>query len=145
MNTLVHFKKVHADAQIPSYGSVGAAGMDFYALETVYLPARSFSHKVRTGLTLELSPGTELQIRNRSSLSTKELVKLSNQVGTIDSDFRGEIVIMLDNFGTEGYWVQKGDRIAQGILAPYLRAEFHPAEKLSETTRGEGGFGSTGK
>jgi len=100
---------------------------------------------VPTGLRLEIPEGYEMQIRPRSGLSFKHGITLVNAPGTIDSDYRGPLGVLLVNLGTEPYIVRHGDRIAQAVVAPVVQAEFNLTEELSETGRGAGGFGSTGR
>ena len=129
----------------PSYETEGSAGMDIraYINEPVVLEpgARAL---VPTGLFMEFEPGYEVQIRARSGLAVKHGIGLVNGVGTIDSDYRGEIKVALINLGSEAFEIRNGDRIAQMVVSPVARAEIVPAVELSETARGSGGFGSTG-
>jgi dUTP pyrophosphatase len=132
-------------AALPSYQTPGAAGADvcaFLASPLVILPEARAA--VPTGLSFEIPAGFEVQVRPRSGLAAKYGVTLTNAPGTIDSDYRGEVKILLINHGSEPYTVHNGDRIAQLVAAPVIQARFVPAETLSETERGQGGFGSTG-
>jgi dUTP pyrophosphatase len=169
-NVPVKIKRLHPDAVIPQYATPGAAGFDLVAVEDVII-APGETAKVRTGLAFELPPGYELQIRPRSGISEKTKLRVSNAPGTVDEDFRGEVAVLIDNvtpptsytkpylYGIDGkvaikedneqfplftYIIRKGDRIAQGVLAPVYRAAFEVADELSETERGAGGFGSSG-
>ena len=99
---------------------------------------------IPTGLFMEFEPGYEVQIRARSGLAAKHGIGLVNGVGTIDSDYRGEVKVALINLGEDAFAVRNGDRIAQMVISPVVRAEIEPADELSDTERGKGGFGSTG-
>lgn len=133
---------------IPVYQSEGAAGADL----TANIPADAIMtiepgqrQIVPTGVRVEIPDGYEIQIRSRSGLSWKNGIVVTNSPATIDSDFRGEICVILSNHGKETFTIKKGDRIAQMVLAPVCRANFISVEKLSNTERGTHGFGSTGK
>jgi len=165
----VKIKKLHPDAVIPKYAKPGDAGFDLVAIEDVIIPPGE-SAKVRTGLAFALPPGYEIQVRPRSGVSDKTKLRISNSPGTIDSGYRGEVCVLIDNiatvpasaddwlqtkaidgkvvFGTKApegtYLIRKGDRIAQGVLAAVPVAEFEEVDELDETERGAGGFGSTG-
>jgi dUTP pyrophosphatase len=128
---------------LPAYATAGAAGMDVLSAEDVTL-APGARHAVATGFALAIPPGYEIQVRPRSGLALKHGITLPNTPGTIDSDYRGELKIILINLGQEPFAIQRGDRIAQLVLAPVLVAEWQEAEMLDGTARGEGGFGSTG-
>lgn len=136
---LPHF----AGLELPAYATAGAAGMDVLAAEDVIL-APGARHAVATGLAMAIPPGFEIQVRPRSGLALKHGISVPNSPGTIDSDYRGELKVILINHGTEPFAVCRGDRIAQIVLAPVIRASWLPVEELDETARGEGGFGSTG-
>lgn len=128
---------------LPAYASAGAAGMDVLAAEQVTLePGRR--HAVATGLSVAIPAGYEIQVRPRSGLAFKHGISVPNTPGTIDSDYRGELKVILINHGTEAFAVARGDRIAQLVLAPVTRAVWSEVEELDETARGTGGFGSTG-
>ncbi|MGI5174018.1 dUTP diphosphatase [Treponema sp. OMZ 840] len=136
---------VSAGAVLPSYESEGAAGADIRAFLGEPLCIKSGCYAaVPTGLCFEIPEGYEIQVRPRSGLAAKKGVTVLNAPGTIDSDYRGEVKVILINHGKEDFTVSNGDRIAQCIVAPVLRAEFTAAENLSQTVRGMGGFGSTG-
>jgi len=129
----------------PSYETEGSAGMDIRAFlkePVVIEPGKRAL--IPTGLFMEFEAGYEVQIRARSGLAVRHGIGLVNGVGTIDSDYRGEIKVALVNMGEEAFTVNNGDRIAQMVIAPVVQAEIEPAEELSETARGKGGFGSTG-
>lgn len=153
----VNFKRLHADAVIPKYQTEGAAGFDFHAVEDVEIyPGETAL--VKTGLAFEIPAGFEIQVRPRSGNSLKTRIRIANSPGTIDSDYRGEVGIIVDNL-TKGSMpvlrglekagvveIKKGDRIAQGVLVPVFTAFFvEKEEELNETQRGSGGFGSTNK
>lgn len=136
---LPHFEGL----ELPAYATDGAAGMDVLAAEDVVLQPGG-RHAVATGLALAVPDGFELQVRPRSGLALKHGISLPNTPGTIDSDYRGELKVILINLGDFPFEVRRGDRIAQLVLAPVARATWLEVEELDETTRGEGGFGSTG-
>jgi dUTP pyrophosphatase len=131
------------DLPLPDYATDGAAGMDVVAAEDVAI-APGGRHAVATGLALAIPPGYEIQVRPRSGLALRHGVTIPNTPGTIDSDYRGEMKVILINHGDTTFVVQRGDRIAQLVLAPVTRASWLEVEELDVTTRGEGGFGSTG-
>lgn len=134
----------HAEGlDLPAYATDGAAGMDVLAAEDVTL-APGTRHAVATGLALAIPPGYEVQVRPRSGLALKHGISVPNAPGTIDSDYRGELKVILINHGAEPFAVRRGDRVAQLVLAPVVRARWLEVEDLDETARGEGGFGSTG-
>ena len=132
-------------AVIPSYKTEGAAGADVCALvtEPVTIASGSFA-MIPTGLFFEIPQGYEIQVRPRSGLAAKNGVTVLNTPGTIDSDYRGELKIILINLGKEAFVVNNGERIAQIIVSPVTVASFTITDSLSDTTRGEKGFGSTG-
>ena len=127
----------------PAYATAGAAGMDVVAAEELVLPAGA-RHAVATGFALAIPEGYEVQVRPRSGLALKHGVTCLNTPGTIDSDYRGEVKVILANLGADPFPVRRGDRIAQLVPAPVLRAMLVEVEVLDETERGAGGFGSTG-
>ena len=129
---------------LPQYASDAAAGLDITSAEDLILePGKR--HAFATGLAIEIPHGHEVQIRPRSGLAIKHGVTCLNTPGTIDSDFRGEVKVILINHGDEPFPVRRGERIAQLVPAPVLRAHFSEAPELAETARGNGGFGSTGR
>ena len=132
-------------AVIPEYKTSGAAGADLCALldAPLTIPAGSYA-MVPTGLFFEIPEGYEVQVRPRSGLAAKYGVTVLNAPGTIDSDYRGEIKIILINLGSSDFTINSGDRIAQMVVAPVTQASFSLTQSLSETERGTGGFGSTG-
>lgn len=128
---------------LPVYATVGSAGADIMsAEETVVHPGKVCA--VSTGIYMEIPMGYEVQIRPRSGLAFKHQVTVLNAPGTIDSDYRGELKVMLINFGEEDFYIHKGDRIAQMVAAPVVQCRFDIVDELGDTDRGEGGFGSTG-
>ena len=128
---------------LPRYATSGAAGMDVVAAEDVML-APGARHAVATGLSMAIPQGYEIQVRPRSGLALKHAITVPNTPGTIDSDYRGELKIILINHGDAEFAIGRGDRIAQLVLAPVVQAAWHEVDTLDETTRGAGGFGSTG-
>lgn len=128
---------------LPAYATAGAAGMDVVAAEDVTI-APGARHAVATGLAMAIPPGFEIQVRPRSGLALKHGVTVPNTPGTIDSDYRGELKVILINHGAEPFAIIRGDRVAQLVLAPVTQAAWLPVDELDETARGEGGFGSTG-
>ncbi|MEW6060991.1 MAG: dUTP diphosphatase [Bacteroidota bacterium] len=142
---ITRLSKATADIPLPTYATNGSAGMDIYAAieqdleikpgETVLIP---------TGFSIELPHGFEAQIRPRSGLAVKHSIGIMNSPGTIDPDYRGEVKIILTNFGQQNFTVRRGDRIAQMVIARYERIVWEEVHQLSETQRGSGGFGSTG-
>ncbi len=129
----------------PSYETAGAAGMDIRAwLEEPVILQPGERALIPTGLYMEFDAGYEVQLRARSGLAVNHGIGLVNGIGTIDSDYRGEIKVALINLGQEAFAVNNGERIAQMVISPIVQAEIEPAEMLTETERGSGGFGSTG-
>lgn len=128
---------------LPSYATAGAAGMDVVAAESVTL-APGARHAVATGLALAIPPGFEIQVRPRSGLALKHGISVPNTPGTIDSDYRGELKVILINHSDEPFAIARGDRVAQLVLAPVVQAAWQEVADLDETARGSGGFGSTG-
>ena len=142
----VLIKKLNPKAKLPSYKTSGSSGMDLMALIDNALTIKpNQSVLVPTGLSIAIPDDTEVQIRPRSGLAAKSNISVLNTPGTIDSDYRGELKIILINHGKEDFLINNGDRIAQMILMPVLKIEFEEVEDLPETIRGSGGFGSTGK
>lgn len=159
----VGIKKVHPDAVIPTYATEGSAGFDLTAVEECAINEGEIT-LIPTGLCFEIPLGYELQIRPRSGKSLNSHFRIANSPGTIDSDYRGEVMIIAEHNGpiehelcmnqgtsmldlakySDGIFIAKGERIAQAVLAPVTQAHFEVIEELSETERGEGGFGSTG-
>ena len=137
-------KKLSNEAVIPAYQTELAAGFDLHSIED-YVLKRKEKKLIKTGLAFEIEPGFEVQIRPRSGLAYKHGITVLNTPGTIDADYRGEIMVLLINLGEEDFEIKKGERIAQAIIAPVVQAEIIEVEELSVTKRGEKGFGSTGK
>jgi dUTP pyrophosphatase len=129
---------------LPSYATEGAAGMDVVAAEDLTLRPGE-RHAVATGFAIAIPAGYEVQVRPRSGLALKHGITCLNTPGTIDEDYRGEVKVILANLGSEPFPVRRGERIAQLVPAPVLKATFREVEALSETQRGTGGFGSTGQ
>lgn len=128
---------------LPAYASDGAAGMDIVAAETLTLRPGA-RHAVATGFAMAIPPGYEVQVRPRSGLALKHGITCLNSPGTIDSDYRGEVKVILANLSEDNFDIKRGDRIAQIVPAPVQRAAFAEVETLDDTARGTGGFGSTG-
>lgn len=128
---------------LPAYATAGAAGMDVVSAEDVLL-APGARHPVATGLSLAIPDGFEIQVRPRSGLALKHGITVPNTPGTIDSDYRGELKVLLINHGAEPFVIARGDRIAQLVLAPVVQAAWDEVDELDATARGAGGFGSTG-
>ncbi|MEP7222894.1 MAG: dUTP diphosphatase, partial [Novosphingobium sp.] len=129
--------------ELPGYATSGAAGMDVLAAEDVVLPPGA-RHAVATGLAVAIPAGFEIQVRPRSGLALKHGITVPNTPGTIDSDYRGELKVILINLGSESFSIRRGDRVAQLVLAPVVQASWLEVTELDETLRGAGGFGSTG-
>lgn len=149
-------KKLSPDAVIPKYATDGASGFDLVAIENITLRAGE-TVLVKTGLSVAVPQGFELQVRPRSGLSLKTPLRVSNSPGTVDADYRGEVCVIMTHTGPavgittvtspesmQDYSIKKGDRIAQGVICPVLKVEFDVVEDLDDTDRGSGAFGSTG-
>ena len=144
--TKVLIKKLNNSVKLPAYKSEGASGMDLMAfIEKPIVVKPNSSCLVPTGLSVAFSIDYEIQIRPRSGLAAKNGISILNTPGTIDSDYRGELKIILFNHGNKDFVINNGDRVAQMILTPVIKMELEETDKLPETIRGEGGFGSTGK
>ena len=142
----VLIKKLNSKVQLPKYKTDGSSGMDLMAfLESPVNLKPQESAIIPTGISIAIPEDTEVQIRPRSGLAAKLNISVLNTPGTIDSDYRGEIKIILFNHGKENFVINNNDRIAQMILMPIIKAEFEEVENLPKTLRGSGGFGSTGK
>ncbi len=128
---------------LPAYASTGAAGMDIVSAEDVTI-APAARHAVATGFAVAIPAGFEIQVRPRSGLALKHGITVPNTPGTIDSDYRGEVKVILINHGPAPFAIRRGDRIAQLVLAPVTQASWLEVSELDETARGAGGFGSTG-
>ena len=142
----VLIKKLNQKAIIPSYKTSGSSGLDLTALieREIIIPPKK-SALISTGLSIAIPDDTEVQIRPRSGLAAKSNITVLNTPGTIDSDYRGELKIILFNHGDKEFVVNNGDRIAQMVLMPILKIEFEEVDNLPKTIRGSEGFGSTGK
>tara|TARA_B100001029_G_C14769645_1_gene290492 strand:+ start:21 stop:458 length:438 start_codon:yes stop_codon:yes gene_type:complete len=142
----VLFKRLNPKAQIPKYKTDGSSGLDLMALieDSIKIKSQE-SALIPTGISVAIPQDTEIQIRPRSGLAAKSSISVLNTPGTIDSDYRGEIKIILFNHGKEDFIVNNNDRIAQMVLMPILKIEFKEVDELPKTIRGSGGFGSTGK
>jgi len=139
-------KKLNSKVKLPSYKTDGSSGMDLMAFidkPISILPQKS--ELIPTGLSIAIPDNTEVQIRPRSGLAVKNNISVLNTPGTVDSDYRGELKVILYNHGNKEFIVNNEDRIAQMVLAPIIKANFEEVENLPETIRGKGGFGSTGK
>ena len=146
MSFPMNIKKLNEKARIPTYGSEFAAGADLYACldaDVTIAPAETLL--IHTGLAMQIPEGLVGLIYARSGLASKKGLAPANKVGVIDSDYRGEIMVALHNHGTIPQTISDGERIAQIVFAPYYAAEFSVVDELDDTTRGAGGFGSTGK
>ncbi|MEE1074055.1 MAG: dUTP diphosphatase [Acutalibacteraceae bacterium] len=142
----VNFKKLNDKAIKPTYGTEFAAGADLYACEGGEVTIAAGETKlIHTGLSLEIPEGYAGLIYARSGIATKRGLAPANKVGVIDSDYRGEIMVSLHNHSTEAQTIADGERIAQLVITPFLKVEYTETDTLSDTVRGEGGFGSTGK
>ena len=142
----VLIKKLSHKAQIPIYKTEGSSGMDLMALtEDKIVIKPNKSALVPTGLSVAIPDDTEIQIRPRSGLAAKSSISVLNTPGTIDSDYRGELKVILFYHGDKEFIINNGDRIAQMVLVPILKVQFEEVQDLPETIRGSGGFGSTGK
>mgnify|MGYP000344692998 CR=1 FL=1 len=142
----VLIKKLFPEVKLPSYKTSGASGMDLMAfLKSPITIKPKSSCLIPTGLSMAFSENYEVQIRPRSGLAAKNNISVLNTPGTIDSDYRGEIKVIIYNHGNVDFVVNDNDRIAQMILTPVIKIEFHEVNELPKTIRGESGFGSTGK
>ncbi|WRB52493.1 dUTP diphosphatase [Helicobacter pylori] len=139
----IKIQKIHPNALIPKYQTEGSSGFDLHAAEEVMIKPHSVG-LVKIGICLSLEVGYELQVRTRSGLALNHQVVVLNSPGTVDNDYRGEIKVILANLSDKDFKVQVGDRIAQGVVQKTYKAEFIECERLDETSRGSGGFGSTG-
>ena len=141
----VRFKKLSENAVVPSYGTAYSAGADLYsAMEEDVIIAPEATKFIKTGIAIEIPEGLVGLIYARSGMACKKGLAPANKVGVIDSDYRGEIIVALYNHSDSSVTVASGDRIAQLVLTPYIKADFEEADELDDTVRGDGGFGSTG-
>ncbi len=140
---IIKVKIKNTNGEIPRYKTFGAAGVDLCSAENcILMPGKT--QAVSTGLFMEIPEGYEGQIRPRSGLALKHSLTILNSPGTIDSDYRGEIKIIITNLGEVPFEIRKSDRIAQMVFSPVVKAQFEEVEELSDTERGSGGFGHTG-
>ena len=142
----VLIKKLDSAVKLPEYKTDGASGMDLIAFlkESINVKPKT-SSLIPTGISVAFSENYEIQIRPRSGLAAKKNITVLNTPGTIDSDYRGEIKVIIYNHGDASFTVNNGDRIAQMVLSPVMKIELNETNDLPKTVRGEGGFGSTGK
>ena len=146
MTAPVSVKLLDPRAKLPSYGSADAAGADLYALTDGPVEiAPGQTALIHTGIAMAVPQGYVGLVYARSGLACKRGLAPANKVGVIDADYRGEVMVYLHNHGGEPQAIENGDRVAQLVITPYLTAEFEPVDELDDTTRGSGGFGSTGK
>ena len=139
----VKVKKIHEDAKIPAYAHEGDSGMDLYSVEETVLQPNE-TKLVKTGLQIAVPKGFEAQVRPKSGLAAKFGITVLNTPGTVDSGYRGEVMVILINHGKEEYKIEKGKKIAQMVIAKVEEAKVEVVENLDDTTRKDGGFGSTG-
>lgn len=145
MTLQVRFQKLDERAVAPTYGSAAAAGADLYAVADTPIPiAAGETVLVHTGLAVEIPEGFVGLVCARSGLATKQGLAPANKVGVIDADYRGEVMVALHNHSSEPRTIDHGERVAQLVLVPYLTAAYEQADSLTDTIRGDGGFGSTG-
>lgn len=142
-NTKIKVLRLVGSAKLPKYEHDNDSGLDLFAIEEQEIPSGE-AILIRTGISVELPQGTEAQVRPRSGLALKHSITVLNTPGTIDAGYRGEVGVILINHGKQPFKVLKGMKIAQMVIAPVIRAEIEEVDSLSETRRGEGGFGSTG-
>lgn len=140
----IKVKKLHSDAIIPEYKTINSSGCDLHSLEKIKILSKE-KVRIRTGLSFQIPNGWEAQIRSRSSLAWNNSIFIINSPATIDSDYRGEILVILYNLSDNKYIIKKGDRIGQIIFQQTMKCNFEETDELDNTIRGHGGFGSTGK
>lgn len=140
----VKIVRIHPDAKLPDYAHSTDAGCDVYAIEDVTLKPHT-TQIIKTGLTVAIPSGYEIQVRMRSGLALKSTLRLANSIGTIDSQYRGEIGIIMENNGNLSYTIHKGDKIAQLVISPVPMIKWNEVKELDTTERGTGGYGSTDK
>jgi len=141
---IISMKKLVPSAQLFTYATAGAAAADMYALDNAVVMNGGVS-LIKTGIAVQIPDGFVGLVCSRSGLALKNGVAVKNSPGVVDSDYRGDVGVLLENTGSTAFFVKAGDRIAQFMVVPVPSVAFKEAEELSETTRGEGGFGSTGK
>ena len=145
MKINVNIKKTDERAILPTYGSDFAAGADLYSCSDTVVIAAGETVLIHTGIAIELPVGYAGLVYARSGLASKRGLAPANKVGVIDCDYRGEVMVALHNHGNAAQTVERGERIAQLVITPYITAVFNETDTLSDTVRGEGGFGSTGR
>ena len=144
--TVLKIKKLENNTNIPAYQTEGSSGMDLYAGISEPITIKPLERKlIPTGIKIELPIGYEAQVRARSGLSIKHGLTLINGIGTVDSDYRGELCVPMVNISNEEYTINPNDRIAQMVICKYEKVDIHVTDELSDTERSVGGFGSTGK
>lgn len=142
---IIRVSEITGEVPLPKYATPHSAGMDICAVvEGEFVLKAGETALVPTGFAIALPEGYEAQVRPRSGLAAKNQVTVLNSPGTIDADYRGEVKVILTNFGKQDFVIKRGDRIAQMVVAPYTRVQWEERESLSETERGAGGFGHTG-
>jgi dUTP pyrophosphatase len=141
----IKVKKLHPDARLPSFGTAGAAGADLFAvLDCNYPLGPGETARIPLGFACEIPPGYEIQVRPRSGLAARYAVTVTNSPGTVDCDFRGEMMVLLINHGPTTIYIAPGDRVAQAVVNAVPKVEYVLVDELGDTGRGAGGFGSTG-
>jgi len=140
----INIKKLMDAAVIPTYATAGSSGFDLYATEHITV-APYTTELIPTGIAVSVPFGFELQVRPRSGMSLNTKMRVANSPGTIDSDYRGEVKVILENSGPMTYNIKPGDRIAQGVICPIFKAIWREVKELDETERADGGFGSSDK
>jgi dUTP pyrophosphatase len=143
VKTIQVILRLLSDLPLPSYQTPGASGLDLYAARNTIIPPGA-TRAIPTGIALEIPQGYEAQIRPRSGLALKSQIGVLNAPGTVDADYRGEVMVILHNFGPKPFRVKRGARIAQLVFAPLVRARLRIKAQLTPTLRNEGGFGHTG-
>ena len=143
MNKILKFKKLNDDAIIPMYSHKEDAGMDLFSTEEIVIPSGSWG-LVKTGISIELPHGYEAQVRSKSGLALKSGIFVLNSPGTVDENYRGEVCVILMNVSKVDYKVEKNQKIAQMVINKVEHLEIALVDEMSKTSRGEGGFGSTG-
>ena len=139
-------KKINSKVKLPNYKTEGSSGMDLMAfIDNPISIKPKKSELIPTGISIAIPDNTEVQIRPRSGLAVKNNITVLNTPGTIDSDYRGEIKVIIFNHGKDNFIIKNGDRIAQMVLSPIIKIELEEVQNLPKTIRGDGGFGSTGK
>lgn len=136
-------RKINTEAKLPEYAHEGDAGLDLFSVDDIIISPGE-SKLIKTGIQIELPKDTEAQVRPRSGLALKNQITVLNTPGTIDEGYRGEVGVILINHGKEQFHVEKGMKIAQMVIKPVLKVIIKEVEELTDTTRGDGGFGSTG-